>query len=137
MQVEVNQLQEANKGARLGNAIVDTVCFLIVYLIVELAYSLVYTALYDDYPSLPGFLFYLIYVTYYFLFEKLIGATPGKLLTGTVVRNYDGSKPSFKRIFLRSILRLFPHDGLSFLCGVTGLHDELSKTKLVYKKPGM
>lgn len=60
MQVEVNQLQEANKGARLGNAIVDTVCVLIIYLIVELAYSLVYTALYDDYPSLPGFLFYLI-----------------------------------------------------------------------------
>lgn len=137
MQVEVNQLQEANKGARLGNAIVDTVCVLIIYLIVELAYSLVYTALYDDYPSLPGFLFYLIYVTYYFLFEKLIGATPGKLLTGTVVRNYDGSKPSFKRIFLRGILRLFSHDALSFLYGATGLHDELSKTKLVYKRSGM
>jgi uncharacterized RDD family membrane protein YckC len=128
---------EANKGARVGNVITDTICVFIIYSIIEIVYSILYTALYEDYPFIPGFLFYLIYSAYYFLFEQFVGATPGKMLTGTVVRNYDGSKPSVKRIFLRSVLRIFPHDQLSFLCGATGLHDELSKTKVVYKRPGM
>src|SRR5689334_10823575 len=125
-------LVEANKGARVGNVIVDTVCVFIIYYIIQVMYTLGYFAIFDEYPFVPGFLFYLIYASYYFLFEQLSGATPGKLLTRTVVRNYDGSKPSVKRIFLRSVLRIFPHDYLSFLCGATGLHDELSKTKVVY-----
>ena len=124
---------EANKGARVGNVIVDTICVFIIYYLIEVLYTLGYFAVFGDYPFMPGFVFYLIYCSYYFLFEQFAGATPGKLLTGTVVRNYDGSKPSVKRIFLRSVLRIFPHDQLSFLCGATGLHDELSKTKVVYK----
>lgn len=125
---------DANKGARFGNAIIDTICVVIIYYLVEVFYTLGYFAVFENYPVIPGFLFYLIYSSYYFLFEQFSGTTPGKLLTGTVVRNYDGSKPSVKRIFLRSILRIFPHDQLSFLCGAAGLHDQLSKTKVVYKK---
>lgn len=131
--VEEKKMKEANKGARVGNAIADTICVVIIYYLIEVMYTIVYFAVFDDYPFVPGFLFYLIYTGYYFLFEQFSGTTPGKLLTGTVVRNYDGSKPSVKRIFLRSVLRIFPHDQLSFLCGATGLHDELSKTKVVYK----
>jgi uncharacterized RDD family membrane protein YckC len=124
---------EATKGARIGNAIVDTICVVIIYYLIEVLYTIVYVAIFDEYPSVPGFLFYLIYSSYYFLFEQFSGTTPGKLLTRTVVRNYDGSKPSVKQMLLRSVLRIFPHDQLSFLCGATGLHDELSKTTVIYK----
>mgnify|MGYP006194134631 FL=1 len=126
-------LQEANKGARVGNAITDTVCVFVLYSLLEMFYSFGYIALLGDYPYVPGFLFYLIYSSYYFLFEHFMGATPGKLITGTVVKNYNDANPTMKQTFMRSVLRIFPHDQLSFLCGAVGLHDLFSKTKVVYK----
>ena len=133
MQTEPNQLQEASKGARVGNIIVDTVCVFFIYYLIEALYNFTYIALLGDYPDIPGIIFYLTYTLYFFFFEYFMNATPGKLLTKTVVRNFDGSKPSFKRILLRSVLRIFPHDQLSFLFGSVGLHDLFSKTKVVYK----
>lgn len=133
MQEESNQLQEANKGALVGNIIIDTVCVFFIYYVIEAFYNLVYSSLLGYYPDIPGIILYLIYILYFLLFEYFMNATPGKLLTKTIVRNFDGSKPSFKRILLRSVLRTFPHDQLSFLFGSVGLHDLFSKTKVVYK----
>lgn len=49
--------------------------------------------------------FVTVYLGYFFVFEKLISRTPGKLLTGLVVVRKDGSKISTLDVVVRTILR--------------------------------
>jgi uncharacterized RDD family membrane protein YckC len=71
---------------------------------------------------------------YYSIFEGLFGRTLGKIITGSVVINEYGLKPSFRTILKRTLCRLIPFDALSFL-GVSGRmwHDSLSDTYVVEK----
>ncbi len=71
------------------------------------------------------------YLFYYLIFESLFGRTPGKFLTGTKVIDYNGNKPNFKRILIRSLCRLIPIDALSFLFSEDGWHDSISKTSVI------
>lgn len=88
----------------------------------------------DNMVSSP-FIFISVWMTYYFVFEFFTGRTPGKLITNTFVVDLENGKPSAKRIAIRTLLRLNPLDGISYLFGrVQGTHDVLSKTKLVLKK---
>jgi uncharacterized RDD family membrane protein YckC len=65
----------------------------------------------------------------------LFGRSFGKLITGTVVVNKNGLRPTFESILIRTFCRLIPFDGLSFL-GKSGRiwHDSLSKTYVVNRK---
>ncbi|MEM8943548.1 MAG: RDD family protein [Planctomycetota bacterium] len=46
------------------------------------------------------------YLGFFFIFERLFSATPGKLFTGLRVRSSDGTKCSTKQVALRTITRI-------------------------------
>lgn len=71
---------------------------------------------------------------YYIIFESLCGRTLGKIITGSVIIDEYGLKPGFGSILKRTLCRLIPFDGLSFL-GASGRmwHDSLSRTYVVEK----
>lgn len=78
-------------------------------------------------------IFVLISIFYYSLTEGLFGRSLGKLITGTVVVDENGEKPSFGVILKRTLCRLIPFDSFSFL-GSRGWHDSISETYVVNKK---
>ncbi|MBZ4041665.1 MULTISPECIES: RDD family protein [Flavobacterium] len=78
-------------------------------------------------------IFVVISIFYYSLTEGLFGRSLGKLITGTVVVDENGEKPSFGIILKRTLCRLIPFDGFSFL-GSRGWHDSISNTYVVNKK---
>ena len=80
------------------------------------------------------FVYLIVYITtilYYLLFEFYTGKTIGKLITKTIVVNENGNKPSFNSILWRTLSRIIPFDGLSFLGSSSGWHDNLSKTIVI------
>jgi len=76
-----------------------------------------------------------IYVLYYVVMEYNFQVSVGKLITGTVVVDVNGKKPTLKAIVGRSFSRLVPFDAFSFLGSDTiGWHDTWSGTRVVKKK---
>jgi uncharacterized RDD family membrane protein YckC len=77
----------------------------------------------------------LIMFLYYFLTEVYFSRTLAKLVTRTVVVASDGSKPTIKMIFIRTLSRFIIFEALSYLGSVSrGWHDSLSGTYVVKKK---
>jgi uncharacterized RDD family membrane protein YckC len=75
-----------------------------------------------------------IYFFYYLIFEITIQKTLGKMVTKTMVVDFNDQKPRLRNIILRSVCRLFYLDLISFLMGTYGIHDGYSKTKVVKVK---
>lgn len=72
---------------------------------------------------------------YYLLTEGLLGRSVAKFITGTIVIDNTGMKPTFKAIFKRTLCRFIPFEALSFLGNTgKGWHDTLSETYVVDKK---
>jgi uncharacterized RDD family membrane protein YckC len=77
----------------------------------------------------------LILFFYYFLTEVYFSRTLAKLITRTLVVKRDGSKPTVKMVFIRTLSRFIVFEGLSYLGSVSrGWHDSLSGTYVVKKK---
>ena len=77
----------------------------------------------------------LVAFLYYYSTEVYFSRTIAKLITHTIVVNSDGSKPSKKRIFIRSCCRLIPFEAFSFLKeNPRGWHDAMSETYVVKKR---
>jgi uncharacterized RDD family membrane protein YckC len=77
----------------------------------------------------------LILFFYYFLTEVYFSRTLAKLVTRTVVVRSDGSKPTIKMIFVRTLSRFIIFEGLFFLGSATrAWHDSFSNTYVVKKK---
>lgn len=72
-----------------------------------------------------GFLF-----LYYYGFEVLLEATPGKFITRTRVKTTKGGRATPAQIAIRTLIRLVPFEFLTFLIG-KGLHDKLSETTVI------
>ncbi|WP_262890112.1 RDD family protein [Gelidibacter japonicus] len=71
-------------------------------------------------------------VFYYFIFESLSFRSLGKHATNTIVIMNNGQAPTPKDVLIRSLCRIIPFDGLSFLgTNGKGWHDVLSKTYVV------
>jgi uncharacterized RDD family membrane protein YckC len=60
-------------------------------------------------------------------FQKTIG----KFITKTKVVKLNGEKPESSDIISRTFCRLIPFDRVSFLFMKNGIHDFLSKTKVI------
>jgi uncharacterized RDD family membrane protein YckC len=74
----------------------------------------------------------LIYAGFYILFEATTSRSPAKFLTGTIVVNENGGKPTFGQIVGRSFARIIPFEIFSFLGkSARGWHDTLSHTYVV------
>nr|WP_051951721.1 RDD family protein [Flavobacterium sp. ASV13] len=69
---------------------------------------------------------------FYFVFETLFSATPGKFLTESRVVDNQGLKPENNFVFKRTLSRYIPFDSISFLFNVNW-HDSISHTQ-VYKE---
>lgn len=114
-----------NKGIRIINFLIDIISISVISTIIMLLIgNQIYTKI----------VFLFVFIFYYCLFELILGQTLGKMVTKTKVVDLSGSQPDFKRIILRTLLRLNPFDTASFLFGINlGTHDVLSKTKLKTK----
>lgn len=68
---------------------------------------------------------------YYALMEIKYQKTVGKFLTKTKVVKVDGSRPETSDIIGRTFCRFIPFDRISFLFTKNGIHDYLSKTRVI------
>ncbi|NOQ73992.1 MAG: hypothetical protein GQ574_18445 [Crocinitomix sp.] len=71
---------------------------------------------------------------YYPFFEVVLGTTPGKILTGSIVVKEDGSKLKLKDAMNRTLVRVVPFEPFSFFSNGSGWHDKWTKTKVVKGK---
>lgn len=133
----------ATKGQRFLNGILD---LLIVHLILGIIGTTVTIVgdvtnnydLSDWAASTTGYeklLFWIVVLfLYYFLTEAYFARTFAKYFTKTIVITKDGVKADYKKIFLRTLCRFIPLEGLTFFVGnFRGLHDFFSDTYVVRK----
>jgi uncharacterized RDD family membrane protein YckC len=123
----------ADKGARVGNFIIDSIVFVIIQAFVAIIIYLLSPEFLED-DNTAAIYVVVLYCSYYFVLEYCFGRTPGKWITKTKIISANGDRPSFAAVLFRSLLRLLPFDGVSFLLGQVGLHDTLTKTTVVYTK---
>ena len=135
---------KANKGLRFLNFIIDYVSIIlltmlffgfiaIVIVIINPESDIIYQ-LENINPLIDRVITVFFYVLLIFLAEFLTkGRSLGKFITGTKVVMIDGSTPTTKDYFMRSICRIIPFDVLTFL-GENGWHDKISNTTIVNKK---
>ncbi|MFZ4930250.1 RDD family protein [Chryseobacterium sp. Mn2064] len=137
--LNVVEYNKASLWIRLANNFID----LIILYIINYLFSSISNFLYQV-TSIEFFYFYsngnifwqlfignFNYCLYYFLMENYTdGRSISKYITGTKVISTDGTKPTAKQIFYRSLSRLVPFDGLSFF-GNNGWHDSWSQTRVV------
>jgi hypothetical protein len=114
--------QPASLLQRFGGCALDYLVFRMLYGFMPLSVKTYSKALYHW-----GFV--LLFLAYYFLFEWALQRTPGKILTGTVVRGLDGSRPSATSIAVRTLRRCVPWDPFTvFRKDRSMLHDQTSLT---------
>lgn len=132
----------ASSGTRFLNYILDIVAIIALIFVFSFISALIAAFLglneflywLGNLSDIEGQLIFLIIsVFYYSLTESVFGRSLGKFITGTVVVDENGEKPSFGIIFKRTLCRLIPFDGFSFL-GSRGWHDSISDTYVVNKK---
>ncbi len=83
-------------------------------------------------PAGEGFIVGVSFFLYYFLCESLWQRTLAKRITGTKVVTLDGTKPTYKVIAIRTLVRLVPFEWLSFFSKTPGgWHDKWSGTMVV------
>jgi uncharacterized RDD family membrane protein YckC len=73
------------------------------------------------------------FVAYFLATEGLFQRSLAKFLTGTIVVDTEGRRPTFKQTLGRSFACLIPFEPFSFLGGSNpvGWHDSLSGTRVV------
>jgi uncharacterized RDD family membrane protein YckC len=127
----------ASTGQRFANYAIDLVAYYFFFLVLCLLLGVVLgltghmeMTKYLDSPWTTVVAIAFIF-TYYFVLEVSTGRTIGKLITRTRVVMADGSELTTKGALLRSLGRMIPFDALSYLGGDAGMHDRISKTRVV------
>ncbi|MEH6537048.1 MAG: RDD family protein [Psychroserpens sp.] len=131
----------ANKGIRFANYVVDYILQIlmgaaigfVLGFISELTGNNGVVDFFFYSGTLMEFVFgYMITIVYYATMETLTGRSIGKFITNTKVVLYDGAKPKFTEILVRSLCRIIPFEAFSFLGeNGKGWHDSISKTYVV------
>lgn len=133
----------ATQGQRFLNYLIDLIVQYLIIFVLGFVFSVLslltgYTGIMEWIGSmgdLEGYVvFFFVLILYYTLFESLCSRTIGKYITKTIVVNEDGSKPDSQIILKRTLCRLIPFDGFSFLGSGRGWHDSISDTYVVDKK---
>jgi uncharacterized RDD family membrane protein YckC len=135
-QFRIKIFLQASKQKRFLNWIIDgLIMLIIVRLTVNFIDSSEILNRINSFDLIQTYVFWrIIFFIYYGFTEVLLSRSPAKYFTKTIVVMEDGSKPSPKTIFVRTILRIFPFEPWSFLRGrKLGLHDENSNTFVVIK----
>jgi uncharacterized RDD family membrane protein YckC len=132
------QLAQASSGKRLANYLIDLVSFyvfmyLFSYVLVNLSYDLA-VIIYGDGHEIAGRLIVLVFYGMYMgLIEAVFkGRSIGKLITGTIAVNQDGSRINGQTALLRGLSRAVPFNALSALGSPCyPWHDKWNKTYVV------
>ncbi|MFC4221229.1 RDD family protein [Flagellimonas marina] len=121
-----------SSGTRFLHLIIDWAVWIILSFILSFLVGLIFepTNL-DLFQVVIYILFLAVFVGYYAFMELKYQKTVGKFITKTHVVKTDGKKPDSSDIIARTFCRLIPFDRLSFLFVKNGIHDYLSKTKVV------
>jgi uncharacterized RDD family membrane protein YckC/disulfide oxidoreductase YuzD len=138
---QTSVLKDASLLQRFLHLLIDSICIVLVFtpVIKSLLMANSIKAAFVFIESIAGrevgllILAIIVRCIYYFLFERILNATPAKLFTETQVVDEDGTKPSISVIIGRTLSRFMFLESLSFLIG-TGWHDKWSKTSVVVEK---
>lgn len=117
-----------SSGVRFINFLIDSIICLILILVESVIIGIL------NQEGLIFFGYILIFGTfigYYAFMEIKFQKTVGKFITKTKVVKMSGEKPQNGDIITRTFCRLIPFDRISFLFVKNGIHDILSKTKVV------
>ncbi len=133
----------ASHGQRFLNYIIDVVIIYAIIFGLSFVIAIIATLLEADsflekLQSLNGLEEYLVYflimIPYFTLMESIFSKSIGKFITKTMVVLEDGSKPESGIILRRTLCRIIPFDGLSFLGSPSrGWHDSITETYVVRK----
>ncbi|MBO0938882.1 RDD family protein [Fibrella sp. HMF5335] len=123
----------ASRGKRLATYLLDFVIWLFSLFVLVFIWAMFIEVTEND--TLLNVIVYGSFVFYTTLFEWLLGQTPGKMITGTLVINEQGQPISFWQALGRSFARLIPFDALTYISRERprGLHDKVSGTWVVNK----
>ena len=132
----------ATKGTRFANLIIDYIMQIVLGAIIGIVIGItseltgsygLYEIIVESESRLSDYVFGAIILLLYFnIIETLTGRSIGKYITKSKVVLYDGSKPTFNEILVRSLCRLIPFEQFSFLGeDGKGWHDSISKTYVV------
>jgi len=119
-------------GIRFMNFLIDFIVWLVLAFIITFIIGLFIQPTDQGMISLIGYiLIFGTFIAYYAIMEIKFQKTIGKFVTKTKVVKMNGEKPTDGDIITRTFCRLIPFDRLSFLFVINGIHDFLSKTKVV------
>lgn len=125
-----------SKQKRVLNWIIDILImkFIVVIVLFFLNSYTIANRIYS-FDMIERYLFWSIIIfVYYSTTEFFLSRSLAKYFTKTIVVMEDGSKPDISTILVRTLVRIFPFEPLSFLRGrALGLHDEKSRTFVVMK----
>lgn len=114
-------LEMASSGKRLANYLIDLASFYVVVFMLAIVLGILYPTLFD-YVDNPGgelvdrFFTLLLYGLYMGAVEALFkGKTLGKMITGTLAVNEDGTPVTGGTAFKRCMIRAIPFNALSGL----------------------
>lgn len=134
----------ASQGTRLANYLIDYVCqivlmfaFMVVLTVIAIIFGNddILTRIENMNKIEEYGVAVVIILIYYNVFEIFFSRTIGKFITKTIVVDINGEKPDSQEILIRSLCRLIPFDGFSFLGAPNkGWHDSISKTYVVKKE---
>jgi uncharacterized RDD family membrane protein YckC len=122
-------------GIRFLNFIIDFFVWLILATIISIIIGLFVQPTDQGIIQIFGYiLIFGTFIGYYAIMEIKFQKTIGKFITKTKVVKMNGEKPENSDIISRTFCRLIPFDRISFLFVKNGIHDFLSKTKVVQDK---
>lgn len=113
--------------------------FLIDFIVIFILYSIIVPVIETFLPLVNqteraiyriGFLVFFV-ALYYIPLEYGLQKTLGKIITKTKVVTLEGNKPELIDIISRTFCRLIPFDRFSFFYSRNGLHDAISRTKVI------
>lgn len=142
-QFKLHESLYASTGQRFLNFIIDYVIQLALIYMITFGLGMIceFTGSYTicltimNFNTIEEYLFGLVTLfVYYSFFEIQFSQSPGKFVTQTIVVDEFGNKPPARSVLIRSLCRMVPFDGLSFLGGQPGWHDRWANTYVVNKK---
>ena len=121
----------ADKGARLGNLIIDLSIIILLYILFIVVMIFLFSDIMNDYVLELELIIIVIFFLYYVILESVYGKTIGKMCTKTSVIDKNFKKPSVWKVILRTLFRFFLFCPLAYLFSFYCFHDIWSGTKVV------
>lgn len=131
-----NKLNLAGQGQRITIFIIDISAIIIIWIVLTISlkfWGLGITSINEtgEHVSKTPYILLFVFWSYYLLTEYFFQRTLGKILTKTKVVSTTETRPTLIQIIIRTLSRSIPFEYFSYLVTVEGIHDKLSKTRVV------